>query len=178
VTLQELVDGLPDDFPKNARTIRRDPEALEAAGFPLVSDRANGQTRWKLMEGFRHIPALGFSPTELLSLIFSRNLLKPLEGTEIQSSLNSALNQAAQALPPQGHEYVRQLQGTFAVGLGPHKSYRQHTETIDHIVGAIAKTRTVQMRYHSASRNTTTRRKVDPCRLGHASGGLYLIAYC
>ena len=49
------------------------------------------------MEGFRNIPALSFSPTELMSLIFSQNLLKPLEGTEIQASLNSALNKAAAA---------------------------------------------------------------------------------
>ena len=85
VTLQELVRALPEDFPKNPRTIRRDLEALEAAGFPLTLDRVNGQSRWKLMEGFRHIPALAFSPTELMSLLFSRNLLKPLEGTELQS---------------------------------------------------------------------------------------------
>jgi len=33
------------------------------------------------------------------------------------------------------------------------------------------------MRYYSASRNTTTRREVDPYRLWYAGGGLYLIAY-
>ncbi len=75
-TLQDLFAALPNDFPKNPRTIRRDLEALEAAGFPITTERVNGQTRWKLMEGFRNIPALGFSPTELMSLIFSRNLLK------------------------------------------------------------------------------------------------------
>ena len=108
-TLQDLVDSTPADFPKNPRTIRRDLEALEGAGFPLVTEQSNGQTRWKLMEGFRDIPALGFSATELMALLFSRNLLKPLEGTEIQSSLNSALNKAAAALPPQGHGYVREM---------------------------------------------------------------------
>ncbi len=130
-TLQELVDSLPDDFPKNSRTIRRDLEALEAVGFPLVTDQVNGQTRWKLMEGFHDIPALGFSATELMALIFSRNLLKPLEGTEIQVSLSSALNKAATALPPQGHEYVRAMEKVFSVGLGPHKTYQQHRKTTD-----------------------------------------------
>jgi hypothetical protein len=33
---QELVDNVPDDYPKNARTVRRDLEALEAVGFPLA----------------------------------------------------------------------------------------------------------------------------------------------
>lgn len=177
-TLQELVDSAPADFPKNPRTIRRDLEALEGAGFPLVTEQSNGQTRWKLMEGFRDIPALGFSATELMALLFSRNLLKPLEGTEIQSSLNSALNKAAAALPPQGHEYVREMERIFSVGLGPHKSYRQHRETIDRISQAISQAKTAQMRYFSASRNTTSRREVDPYRLWYAAGGLYLIAHC
>lgn len=177
-TLQELADSLPDDFPKHLRTLRRDLEALEAAGFPLVTERAGGRTRWKLIDGFHRLPALTFSPTELMALTFSRNLLKPLEGTQIHASLESALTKAAAALPPPGLAYVRQMQDFFSVRLGPHKAYRQHRETIDRLTRAIAETRTVQMRYYSASRNATTRREVDPYRLWYAAGALYLIAYC
>jgi predicted DNA-binding transcriptional regulator YafY len=36
----------------------------------------------------------------------------------------------------------------------------------------------VQLRYFSASRNTTTRREVDPYRLWYADGSLYLAAHC
>jgi predicted DNA-binding transcriptional regulator YafY len=130
------------------------------------------------MEGFRDIPALGFSATELMALLLSRNLLKPLEGTEIQESLNSALSKASTALPPQGHEYVRAMEQMFSIGLGPHKSYKQHKQTIDLVSQAIDKRKTMQMRYYSASRNSTARREVDPYHLWFAAGGLYLIAYC
>jgi len=177
-SLHELVDNIPDDYPKNSRTVRRDLEALEAVGFPLVSEKHNSQTHWRLMEGFRDIPALGFSATELMALLVSRNLLKPLDGTEIAESLNSALSKASAALPPQGHEYVRSMEQMFTVGLGPHKNYRQHRLTIDLISQAIAKRRTVQIRYFSASRDSTGRREVDPYHLWFAAGGLYLIAYC
>ncbi|MBI4522467.1 MAG: WYL domain-containing protein [Deltaproteobacteria bacterium] len=178
LTLQDLVDSVSEDFPKNSRTVRRDLEALEAAGFPLVTDRFNGQTRWKLMEGFRDIPALGFSATELMALLLSRNLLRPLEGTEIQASLNSALSKASAALPLQSLEYVRSMEQIFSVGLGPHKNYRRHKQTIDAISQAIDKRRTAQIRYYSASRNATGRREVGPYHLWYAAGGLYLIAYC
>jgi predicted DNA-binding transcriptional regulator YafY len=178
LTLEALVQSVPDDYPKNARTVRRDLEALEAVGFPLLTERHNGQTRWRLIEGFRNIPALGFSATELMALTFSRKLMRPLEGTEIQSALNSALNKVASALPPQGHEYVRALDNLFSIGLGPHKNYQQYRNTVDLITQAIDKTRTAQMRYFSASRNSTNRREVDPYRLWYAIGGLYLIAYC
>lgn len=153
---------MPDDYPKNVRTVRRDLEALAAVGFPLVTERRSGQTRWRLMEGFRDIPALGFSATELMALLLSRNLLKPLEGTEIAQSLNSALGKAATALPPQGHEYVRAMERMFSVGIGPHKNFRQHRQTIDLISQATDTRRTAQMRYFSASRNSTGRREVDP----------------
>jgi predicted DNA-binding transcriptional regulator YafY len=177
-SLQELVDNVPDDYPKNTRTVRRDLEALEAVGFPLVVEKHHGQTRWRLMEGFRDIPALGFSATELMALLLSRHLLKPLEGTEIAESLNSALSKASAALPPQGHEYVRSMEQMFTVGLGPHKNYREHKQTIDLISQAIDKRRTAQMRYFSASRDSTGRREVDPYHLWFAAGGLYMIAYC
>ena len=130
------------------------------------------------MEGFRDIPALGFSATELMALIFSRNLLRPLDGTELQASLSSALMKAAAALPPQGHEYVREMERIFAVGLGPHKSYQRHRGIIDRIAEAISRARSAQMRYESIARNATTRREVDPYRLWYAAGGLYLIGYC
>lgn len=177
-SLHDLAASVPDDYPKNSRTLRRDLEALEAVGFPLITERRNGQTRWRLMEGFRDIPALGFSATELMALLLSRSLLKPLEGTEIAEALESALSKASAALPPQGHACVRAMEQMFTVGLGPHKSYREHRQTIDLISQSIDKRRTVQMRYYSASRDGTSRREVDPYHLWFAAGGLYLIAYC
>ena len=101
VTLQELADSLPEDLSRHPRTIRRDLEALEVR-FPLVTEQGAGQTRWRLMDGYRHIPQLAFSPTKLMALVFSRDLLKPLDGTEIKASLDSALNKAAAVLPPEG----------------------------------------------------------------------------
>src|SRR5437867_7866983 len=89
-TLQELAQSLPTDYQRHLRTLRRDLEALEVV-FPLVTDRVNGETRWRLLDGFRQLPAVAFAPTELMALVFSRGLLRPLEGTHIQTALESAL---------------------------------------------------------------------------------------
>jgi predicted DNA-binding transcriptional regulator YafY len=178
LTLHALLETLPDDFPNHPRTIRRDLEALEVAGFPILSERIDGQVRWRLMDGFRNVPALAFSPTELMALVMSRALLKPLEGTQVQTALDSALNKASKALPSSSVNYVRHVQGIFSVGLGPHKLYKQQRETIDRLSQAIVEQKTVQMRYDSASRGRVTRREIDPYRLWYASGGLYLIGYC
>jgi len=178
LTLDEITKQLPPDYPRHGRTVRRDLEALEAAGVPLINERIDGRVRWRLMEGFRKLPALSFSPTELMALVISRSLLQPLAGTEMKTALDSAMAKASRLLPPASMDYVQQIQSVFAVGIGPHKTYREHRQTIDRLTQAIAKKRTVQMRYYSASRLRTTRREVDPYRLWYASGGLYLVGYC
>jgi predicted DNA-binding transcriptional regulator YafY len=178
LTLQALAGGLPAGLPRHLRTIRRDLEALEAVGFPLVTEHVNGQTRWKLLEGFRRLPALGFAPSELMALVFSRDLLRPLQGTHIHAAPDSALTKASAALPAPGLDFVRQMREFLSVRFGPHKIYRAHREVVDRATRAIADRRTVQMRYFSASSGKVGRREVDPYHLWYAAGGLYLIGYC
>lgn len=178
LTLAQLVEAIPPDLTRHPRTVRRDLEALEASHFPLLTERTDGEVRWRLLDGFRNVPGLRLSPTELMALVFSRQLLTPLEGTLIAASLNSALTKITAAIPSEASDYVQRLDQWFSVGLGPHKHYRQHRETIDVLSQAIAQRRTVQMRYFSAGRRATGRREVDPYRLRYVDGGLYLIAYC
>jgi len=178
LTLAQLAEALPPDAPRHLRTLRRDLEALEASGVPLVTNRVDGHVRWRLLEGYRQVPVIPFSPTELMALVVSRRLLSPLQGTQLHGAMESALNKVAAALPRTNQALVGQLQSIFAVGVGSHKTYKTHRATIDQLTDAISRQRTVQLRYYTASRDTTTRREVDPYRLWLAAGGLYLIAYC
>lgn len=178
LTLEQLADSFGPSTTRHPRTVRRDLDAIESAGYPLLTERVDGHTRWKLLEGVRHAPALRFSPTELMALALSRRLIAPLEGTALHASLVSALSKASVALPPEGLALVQQLEGTFSIGLGPHKRYKHHREIVEWVTQAIAEKRRIQMRYDSASRGRVTRREVDPYRLWYASGGLYLIGYC
>jgi predicted DNA-binding transcriptional regulator YafY len=177
-SLPELIASLPEDYARHSRTIRRDLEALELH-FPVFATRRDGRTVWQLVEGYRGgIANLGFSPAELMALVFSRDLLKPLDGTPIKESLDSVCNKAAAALPAEAVAYLQRLRNYFSVGFGPHKNYRQYKETVERITHAIDRKRSVEMRYYSASRNQTGLRAVDPYRLWYAAGGLYLIGYC
>ncbi|MBS0183464.1 MAG: transcriptional regulator [Nitrospira sp.] len=178
LTLEQLADSFGPSTPRHPRTVRRDLDAIESAGYPLLTERVKGRTRWKLLEGVRHAPALRFSPTELMALALSRRLIAPLEGTALHASLVSALSKASVALPPEGLALVQQLEGTFSIGLGPHKRYKHHREIVERVAQAIADKRRIQMRYDSAARGRVTRREVDPYRLWYATGGLYLIGYC
>lgn len=178
LTLEQLAEGLDPSITRHPRTLRRDLDAIESAGWPLLTERIDGRTRWKLLDCVRNAPALRLSPTELMALALSRRLVAPLEGTAVYASLQSALNKASAALPPEGLLMVHQLEETFSVGLGPHKQYKHHREVVERLTQSIAEKKRIQMRYDSASRGKVTRREVDPYRLWYAAGGLYLIGYC
>ena len=174
LTIDEVAQGLPSELTRHPRTVRRDLDALAAANFPLVTERADAQVRWRLMDGFRNIPSLSLSPTEVMAPAFSRDLLAPLAGTEVHASLQSAMHKATAAIPPSAMTSVRQLEQAFSVGLGPHKSSTRHRDTMNTLTRAITQAQTVQMRYFSASRNATRRREIDPYCLRYVDGALYL----
>src|SRR5438093_10600573 len=77
------IDDLAALCSVTTRTIRRDLQALEEAGFPLYDDRSgdDGRTRWSINgQAFRSLAA-GFTLSELCALYFSRTLLETLSGT-------------------------------------------------------------------------------------------------
>jgi predicted DNA-binding transcriptional regulator YafY len=130
------------------------------------------------MDGYRNILALGFSPSEIIALRLTRQLLAPLEGTGLQESLQSALAKAEAGAPNLAEQTPRQLPAVFAFNVGSHKSYKAHQDTVATLIKATVKLHTVQMRYFSAARHHLTRREVSPYRLWYTNGALYLIGYC
>ena len=56
------------------RTIYRDLEALQAAGFPLYTERVEKANRWTFIDTFKFKTLPPFTLTELMSLYFYRDL--------------------------------------------------------------------------------------------------------
>ena len=86
------IDDLAQLCDVTTRTIRRDLEALQAAGFPLYDDRSSddGKTRWRVNgQAFKGLSA-GLTMAELCALYFSRTLVESLSGTPFRSDVESA----------------------------------------------------------------------------------------
>lgn len=78
LTLEQLAEGLDASATRHPRTLRRDLDAIESAGYPLLTERVDGRTRWKLLDGVRNTPALRLSPTGVPNTPGS---LRPLKST-------------------------------------------------------------------------------------------------
>jgi predicted DNA-binding transcriptional regulator YafY len=163
------------------RTIRRDLEALQAAGFPLYDDRSadDGRTRWRVNgQAFKGVSA-GLTMSELCALYFSRTLVESLSGTPFRSEVESAFEKLASALTPHMRQFLDQLPRVIATKADP---MRRHGDPRQQPIVARALEATLQLRqatltYHSKSSERTKSYLVHPYRLAYAQGGLYLLAY-
>jgi predicted DNA-binding transcriptional regulator YafY len=172
------------------RTIRRDLQALEEAGFPLYDDRsgADGRTRWLINgQAFKGLAA-GLTLAELCALYFSRTLLESLSGTPFRDDVERAFDKLASALTPHMREFLDQLPRVLITkASGPKASAdaaRRPGVAGDRLAPIVARAleATLHLRqativYHSVSSDRTKIYGVHPYRLAWAQGGLYLLAF-
>ena len=166
------------------RTIRRDLQALEEAGFPLFDDRSgdDGKTRWKVNgQAFKGLAA-GLTVSELCALYFSRTLAASLAGTPFKDDVETAFEKLGAVLTPHMRQFLDQLPRVIATKPDPLRRRVGSEEPKQQQIIARALEATLYMRqaritYHSKSSERTKEYLVHPYRLAYAQGGLYLLAY-
>jgi proteasome accessory factor B len=158
------------------RTIRRDIEALQEAGFPLYDDRANGKKVWRLVEGYRQKLVQGFSLSELAALYFSKNMLSFLGGSPFARDLESSFDKIREALPAKSLPFLSRIQDLFSARPDPWKDYSKKQDVIAALIDATLHQRQARIAYYSASSRRAKSYEVDPYRLVYYRGGLYLYA--
>jgi predicted DNA-binding transcriptional regulator YafY len=169
---------LADEEGCSIRTVYRDMDALQDAGFPIYRENVNGTVRYMFMEGFKTKFPYPFTPTELMSLYLSADMLKVLEGTAFYESIDSLLKKVRSTLPRETQHYMDRFKTSFRMDLWPAKDFRGLKETIHGLNDACMHRRTVQMRYYALHRDEETVRKVDPYKLWFMDGSIYLIGHC
>lgn len=175
VTLRQIADALSETC--HERTLRRDLDALGLSGFPVYSERENGKTVWKLDDAYRRVP-LPLTATELYALQCGMQLLAPLEGTFLTDAIQSLSLKIKANLPSKSKDCLALLQQTIQIGMPPYKVYKAHRSLIDPIQRAIETGKTIEIRYTPLRTGRAATRAVNPYRLWHYSGALYLIGYC
>jgi predicted DNA-binding transcriptional regulator YafY len=177
VTIDELA-ALCD---VTTRTIRRDLQALEEAGFPLFDDknRDDGKTRWLVNGQALKGLSAGLSVSELCALYFSRTLLESLSGTPFRDDVESAFEKLSSALTPHMRQFLDRLPKVIATKADPMRR-REDPRTQRFIARTLEATlqhRQATIVYHSKSSERTKSYLVHPYRLAYAKGGLYMLAY-
>ena len=177
---RETIASLARKTQVTTRTIRRDLDALQTAGFPIYDELIDGKRFWKLdTRPFKALGDTGFSLAELCALYFSRTLLECLAGTPFQQDVASAFGKFEAVLTPRMRQFLDRLPSVLQAKGEPAKKRRdgQLDETIARLIDATLRQRQATIRYHSFSSNRTKDYLIEPYRLLYAQGGLYLFAY-
>ena len=169
---------LASELECHPRTVYRDLEALQVGGFPIYTERVEGENLWSLLDTVKHTLPIPFSLTELMALYFGRDMLKVFRDTVFYDSLESLFQKIKTTLPPESINYLKNVEQTLHVGLKPYKEYGKFKEIINQVNEAAITKRSVEIVYFTMSRKKETRRTVDPYKIWFFNGTFYLIGYC
>jgi predicted DNA-binding transcriptional regulator YafY len=165
VTIHELANKVN----VSTRTIRRDLQALQEAGFAVYDEGEENETkRWRLDTApFRAVQE-GLSVADVAALYLSRTVVEGLSGWPLAEELRAAVREDRRgAQPAHAGVPVHAAGGDFAK-TGPRADSRSAAGLVgvdSASVRAARDRRIVEMRYFSASSNRAKSYTVQPYRL-------------
>lgn len=177
-TLEEIRDDLVEDLglsSLHARTVRRDIEALLAAGFDIQTENLQRGKVYKLGRTERGVHKITATATELIALSIGRDLLFPLLGTPYWQGIESFWNKVQEEMPDGVWDHYQRYRKTVHVMGGPSKSYERHQGTLKTINRAINEHRIVEVEYQPVGRPATVRR-IEPYGLAVYQSSIYIVA--
>jgi len=177
-TLGELRQTIVDEMGLSSlheRTIRRDIEALQLAGFDIhATDSPRGRV-WKAGESVRQGFKVNASATELISLSVARELLMPLQGTPFWQGIESFWSKLLDEVPPAiANHYERHRDTLFVLGTTP-KDYADKLGVLKTLQRGIHEHRHVEIVYQAPGKEAETRLLEPYATIVYVSS-IYIIA--
>lgn len=159
------------------RTVQRDIETLSVAGFPVTSETRNGTVFWHFMEGFHAEAPIALTLIEQMALYFSKGLFKPLQGTPIYESLETAMQKIGSQLPAQSFRFLRGLDQGISVSSFGLKDFSHSRQVIETLTHAVFHKFIVRINHRAARHSQAIEREVNPYKIWYVNNGLYLVGH-
>lgn len=177
-TLDEIRRELVEDLgltSLHARTVRRDIQALQAAGIHLNDQDAPRGRVWKLDATASNVYRVTASATELIALSLSRDLLYPLAGTPFWQGIESFWSKLRDHLPDAVWDHYEAYREALFVRGMPAKSYQRQHGILQTLHRCIQEHRVAEIDYQPIGKDAR-RRKIEPYAVVFYQSSLYIIA--
>ena len=169
------VHELAAEYKVSVRTIQRDLQDLNEAGF-LMSERDVDQRKYYKLQKDTRLP-LNFSPMEVAVMIFAERTGMGLVGTPFGEHLESVSSKLKDAMPPKMQQFLERATEAYVPHLRGHKkSYEDAREVFDNLNEAIQERRVCWVSYRSPTAEEARQYNIEPLCFLLFRGGLYVIS--
>ena len=159
------------------KTVRRDLDAMERAGLPVVGESGyRGEKTWRLTSP-DGLPPLAFAWDEAAALHLTRPLLASLRGTFVWEALGRALAKVRAHLGERALNYLDGLGGGFLATTSGAADLAGRGPALDAVMLGREERRVTEIVYRSGSTGEADRFAVEPLGLVWHRGRLYLHAH-
>ncbi len=168
---------LAELFEVHRRTVERDIERLrDFFGAPIRYDRSN--KGYYYTECFS-LPAVRLREGEAIALFLGQKLLVQCKGTPLEEFVERAMLKIRTLLPQEVDVSLERALDAVSFHVDPLRGEEvEMAQTYQVLAEAMEGRRIVDMKYYSAGRNVTTRRKIEPYHLRLVDGAWYCIGFC
>ncbi len=173
VTIKDMVHELS----VSEKTIRRDLETFQAAGFPLKETVGEfGRKTWHI-EADKNEPGLNFAYDEAIALYLGRRFLEPLAGTVFWEAAQRAFKKTRAVLGKEALKYINQFGTMFHQTMVGSSDYTKQAELIDELMVGIEDRKAVFITYQSLQATEPVTYDIYPYGLIYHRGALYLVGW-
>lgn len=171
------VAELAEECEVTRRTVYRDLQAIEEAGYPLTKEAGgDGSVLYSFLTGFSKIPPITFSLPELMTLFLCRGQLAFLQGTPFQDDLDAVFGRIRASLPPRSVAHLERLAEAVTPRFQGLRDYSGKRQVLEELRRALLFQLCCTIRYAPAQRKAADY-PFDPYTLLFYKDSLYLGGY-
>jgi predicted DNA-binding transcriptional regulator YafY len=171
------VGELAEETGVGRRTIQRDLDAINEAGYPLTSEWQDGIKLYRFLTRFKDVPPISFTLQELMTLSLLRSQLDLLNGTPFLEEMHSVFRKVNSVLPPRLAAHMERIAEVAHPLLQGKRDYSKSAEALRLIRHALLHQQSISISYRSTGRGEPVVYRVDPYTLLFQKGGIYLLGF-
>lgn len=169
------IDELAEECDVDRRTVHRDLNAVEEAGYTLTSEWLHGRKVFSFLTKSRNIPPITFTLPQLMSLYLLRSLGAHLAGTPFHAEIDELFRSINSVLPDRYTAHLERIARVSLPLLHGARDYSAAAAFLGDLQKALLQQYRIRLTYLKKSRGEADLYEVDPYTLVFHKGGIYLL---
>jgi proteasome accessory factor B len=169
------LDDLAQECGVDRRTIHRDLNAVEEAGYTLASEWQAGKKIYSFLSKSRNIPPITFTLNQMMSLYLLRSLGVHLAGTPFQTEIDELFRNITSVLPDRYAAHLERIARVSLPLLHGARDYSAASSFLEELQRALLHQYRLRLEYAKKGSADSKSYEVDPYTLVFHKGGMYLL---